>query len=164
MNVMNFHRCVRFLLRAAIVALLVLGGFASNPFNASALAAGCDSVTDIEGAYSCTGGCAVTDGRSFFSVCGETDTVRHYPAGSAEFYEVTIEGKGGFFEVEIGPLVGTILRTSTSYVSDGIYPVLEDYVFDTDSSCRATGFTKIVRNPTKENFKSCVVHCPKNAP
>ena len=73
------------------------------------------------------------------------------------FYQVDIKGTDNFSEVEIGPLVGLTLRTATSDVSDHIFPVLEEYIFDTDESCQATGFTKIARNPTEENFKSCLI-------
>ena len=41
---------------------------------------------------------------------------------------------------------------------------LEEYVFEAGPACKALGFTKIVRNPTAEFFKSCVIHCEKSTP
>ena len=149
----------------------------------------CDYVEDIEGEYLCEGQCVLKEESvlKFLGVSGETDTVEFlnlYPRGvdtyggyyqddpsdyenMGEFYKVTIEaypeGEPEFHEVEIGPFNGTTLQTATTEVSDSLFPVVELYSFDAYSSqgCQAQGFTKIVSNPTEENFKSCVIQCDK---
>ncbi len=121
----------------------------------------CDTVTDVEGVYDCTGECVVT-GR-IVEVSGETDTVKRFPGAKAEIYQITITGGAGFHEIEIGALAGLTLRTATAQVSDGNYPVLEEYVFDpAGPTCEARRYTKIVRNPTPGDFKACAILCVKS--
>ena len=162
MNIVSRYEFSRLLLLTLLVAVLVLVGFGSRELNANA--AVCNTVTNINGEYQCSGKCVVTgdDGRELISVSGETDTVNYFEPMSEEFYQVEIVGDENFHEIEIGPLVGRTLWTATAEVSDNQFPVLEEYVFDTDQACQASGFTKIVRNPSKENFKSCVVYCEKS--
>ncbi len=149
----------------------------------------CNYVEDIEGEYQCEGQCVLKEGDElkFLGVSGETDTIEflrldhkgvdpyggYYPddpyayENMADFYKVTIEahpeGQPDFYEVEIGPLTGTTLQTATTEVSNSLFPVVEVYSFDAASydGCQAQGFTKIVSNPTEENFKSCVIQCAK---
>lgn len=127
----------------------------------------CINVTDIEGEYSCQGECIVTasDGqKTLVKVTGETDRIisLQEKAGSNNgLYEVYITGKDNFKELEIGALTERTLRTATADVSDGQYPVLEEYVFETDPFCKAIAYTKIVRNPTQKNFKTCAIFCRK---
>lgn len=124
----------------------------------------CSAVNAIEGTYQCTGECVVTDAsgnRSLVAVSEETDIIKRYTGSKAGLYEVHITGADNFKELEIGALTGLEMRTATAQVSDGIYPVLEEYIFTTDESCQAKGFTKIVRNPGRENFKACSILCEK---
>ncbi|MDG1334154.1 MAG: hypothetical protein P8P74_17610 [Crocinitomicaceae bacterium] len=118
---------------------------------------------DIEGEYECSGECIITkDGeRSVITVSSETDVVESYPEAKEPLYQVKISGADNFHELEIGALSGAELHTATAEVSDSTYPVLEKYIFDTDDSGNVIGFTKIVRNPTNENFKSCVIYGKK---
>ena len=164
MNIVSRYEFSRLLLLTLLVAVLVLGGFGSRDLNANA--AVCDTVTNINGEYQCSGKCVVTTvdyGRELISVSGETDTVDYFDPTNEDFYQIEIVGDGGAFrETEIGPLVGRNLWTATAEVSDNQFPVLEEYLFDTDQACQAEGFTKIVRNPSKENFKSCLVYCEKS--
>ncbi|MGK7924631.1 MAG: hypothetical protein AB4290_05140 [Spirulina sp.] len=101
----------------------------------------------------------------------ETDTIEVFtinsPEGcvdeSAGIYKVEISAptdNGEFTETEIGPLVGCTLYTATESVSDNQFPVLEDYIFQ-DSSGPANGFTKVVRNPSRSDFKTCTVDCTR---
>ncbi len=157
----SFYQCLRLLFLATLVAILVLGGFQTRGLNASADNVCIDGIK-INGDYECNGGCVLktaTGDLEFKEVSDEIDIVRNFEE-QENFYEVVILGKNGFFEVEIGPLVGHTLRTSTAMVSDNIFPVLEDYVFETDG-CDAKSFKKSVRNPSQENFKSCMVSCEK---
>ncbi|MFK7784333.1 MAG: hypothetical protein AB8B56_04405 [Crocinitomicaceae bacterium] len=121
------------------------------------------NLTDIEGEYECSGECVVTkDGaRSVVIVSSETDMIEQYSDSSAHIYQVKIEGADNFRELEIGTLSGNELYTATAEVSDSTYPVLEKYIFDTDENGKVTGFTKIVRNPDHENFKSCIIYGKK---
>ena len=152
--------------KLSILAVLVLTVFGTNELNARDVTSACGSVTNITGKYQCSGKCIVTtDGkRELITVSGETDTVSHFAQPSDQksnfFYQVDINN-GTFHEVELGSLVGTVLRTATAEVSDNKFPVLEEYLFQTDMACHARGYTKIVRNPSKEHFKSCVVQCMK---
>jgi hypothetical protein len=125
----------------------------------------CPQTTDLPGTYICSGECVVTTNgtRSVQKVTGETDVISRYPGATSEMYQVLITGAGGFHELEIGPLSQNELRTATADVSDGQYPVLEEYVFAMDGQCRATGFTKLVRNPTKSAFKACRITCTKSS-
>jgi len=125
----------------------------------------CPQTTELPGTYVCSGECVVTtDGTpSVRQVTGETNVISRYPGASSEIYQVVIDGGGGFHELEIGPLSKNELRTATAKVSDGLYPVLEEYVFTEDGQCRATGFTKLVRNPTEDAFKACRITCSKSS-
>ncbi len=126
----------------------------------------CDEVTAIEGKYNCSGECIIFNAkgeRVTLTVSGEEDVIEKYPGAKEALYKVDISGDGGnFSELEIGVLSGLVLRTATAEVSDSTYPVLEEYLFDTDSDCNATGFTKVVRNPDNMNFKACVIYCKKS--
>lgn len=125
----------------------------------------CTSVTQPEGTYSCAGECVITDAKgnqSLIQVSGETDRIQRYPGSQHGIYQVDIEGGGGFKETEIGPLNLQTLYTATSHVSDGQYPVLENYIFQADKQCHAQKFTKVVRNPTSGQFKACVLQCEKH--
>jgi len=150
-----------------LLSLLVLALLAAPAYAQSRDAAGeaaCHDVTDIEGTYDCSGECAVTaaDGtRSVSPVQGEVDEIKRFPGATTGLYQVDITGAGGFHEVEIGALSERTLRTATVQVSDQTYPVLEEYVFDTDASCRSVGYTKIVRNPVPYQFKACNIQCTK---
>jgi hypothetical protein len=152
--------------RLPFLTVLMLTVFGSDELNAREAASACDTVTKITGEYQCSGKCIITtDGkRELITVSGETDTVKHFAQPSEQqsvlFYQVDIKN-GDFHEIELGSLVGPILRTATAEVSDNEFPVLEEYLFQTDSACHAQGYTKIVSNPSKENFKSCVVYCKK---
>lgn len=126
----------------------------------------CNEVNNIEGKYNCSGECIIFkkgEGRTVQTVTGEEDVISKYPGAKEALYQVDISGNGGkFSELEIGVLSGLVLRTATAEVSDTTYPVLEEYIFDTDDACNAIGFTKVVRNPMNETFKACVIYCNKN--
>ena len=134
---------------------------------APAQTAECDTVTDIEGEWTCTGECVVTDpktgARSVITIPGgETDTISKYQGAENALYQVEIHGGDPaqpFHEIEIGALTERTLRTATAEVSDNVFPVLEEYVFETDDACRAVSFTKIVRGLDRANFKACAVDC-----
>ncbi len=165
MNIVNRYKFFRALFMSLLVAVLVLGGFGNGDLKANAYE--CNAVENITGDYQCSGQCVITgdSGRELISVSGETDTINFFSSMSEYFYQVDIVGgtiEEPFFETEIGPLIGTTLWTATAEVNDGEYPVLEEYLFDTDGSCNATGFTKIVRNPSEEHFKTCFVYCDIN--
>lgn len=57
--------------------------------------------------------------------------------------------------------MGNVMNTATVEVSDQRYPVIEEYTFQTQRACIATGFTKVVRGLLPGSFKSCVLHCAK---
>lgn len=144
-----------------LLPVLLLAGCAT----ASAATQACPQTMDLPGTYKCSGECVVTtDGvRAVQPVTGETDVISRYPGARSEMYQVAITGSGGFSELEIGPLSQNELRAATAKVSDNLYPVLEEYVFTMDGRCRATGFTKLVRNPTFSDFKACRVTCAKSS-
>ena len=126
----------------------------------------CDTVTNIDGEYSCRGECVVTDPdgtKKVVEVTGEKDTIKRFEGAKDEIYQVDITGDNDFRETEIGVLVGRTLRTATARVSDTHFPVLEEDVFEVGPSCEAVGYTKVVRNPTSANFKACIIHCQKNS-
>jgi len=149
-----------------LLSTLMLGGCQSRSAETGTSATACETVTDIEGQYSCTGECIAPDtngDRRVQSVSGETDIIQRYPGASDALYQVNITNDD-FYELEIGAFAGNTLHTATADVKGGEYPVLEEYIFGADSSCTATGFTKIVRNPSHESFKSCIIHCTKLTP
>lgn len=113
----------------ALGSLLVLAGCRQEHVIADARAPRCAAITDISGAYRCSGECIVTEDaqRKVLPVPEETDTVQRYPGASAELYQVEI-APPGFSELEIGALVGDTLRTATAAVTGDQYPVLEKYV------------------------------------
>lgn len=173
MNIGNLYQCLRVFFLAVLVAVLTFGDFGVSQFNTSAQAYSiCYSdEVDITGDYACTPKCIIReDGNLNYqgNLGGEIDTVEHYPEADTSFYKVTIKSNDGTFEeTEIGPRVHSQLWTATSDVSDGNYPVLEDYFFYCNSSpynrtLSVRNFTKIVRNPSQGNFKSCIVDCVKN--
>ena len=116
----------------------------------------------IVGTYVGNGECVQADSTGALSIgtFTENDEITIYPGTENGFYEVQISS-GPFYETEIGVLTGNVLRTATWDVMDNNFPVLEEYIFIMDENGTATGYTKIVRNPTKENFKSCVVNGEK---
>jgi len=116
----------------------------------------------IVGEYIGKGECvqADTTGNLGTGTFTEHDKISIYPGTGEGIYEVRITADP-FYETEIGVLSGNVLRTATWDVIDNNYPVLEEYVFDFDEKGNATGYIKTVRNPTKENFKVCVVYGEK---
>lgn len=137
---------------AALLAALALAGCGPEP---------CATVTDIEGVYACTGECLVTeDGERSLARVAETDSVAALPGATEALYEVHVRSTG-FWEVEIGALVGTTLRTATAAVSDATYPVVETYEFEAGAGCRAEGFTKVVRGLDPPHFKACAIRCQR---
>ena len=155
--------------RWTLLLLIVLapGGCQGRDSDARAEASVCTAATAIEGEYTCSGECVVkgADGsRTLVPVSGETDTIQRFPAAREGLYQISVAGSNNFHELEIGPLVGCTLRTATADVSDAQYPVLEEYVFETGPDGRARGFTKIVRNPSAEHFKTCAIRCEKSRP
>ena len=189
-----FQSFIRLVGLSFLITVLVIGGFQTSELSAYALgysgSSDCNylNIDDVEGKYECEGQCIVkgTSGLEFLGVSGEIDTIEFLSIGNenvdpyryynsqynpygyeniGDFYQVTIEGKDNFSEVEIGPLVGTTMQTATTEVSDNKFPVVEKYFFDASryEGCEVKGFTKIVSNPTEENFKSCVVQCQKTS-
>ncbi len=144
-----------------LLSLIGCSGGASIPAVESV--ASCSQAEGLPGTYSCSGECVVTESgeKKLTQVGGETDTISLFAGSAGGLFQVDITGSGGFSEVEIGALAGMVLRTATSQVSDDSYPVLEEYVFDVDSACQATGYTKLVRNPTPAEFKACRILCRK---
>ena len=144
-----------------ITAIILLGCESTEADHTHATS--CDKVVDIEGKYTGSGECVITDKdgkRTVSPVPSETDVIERYKDATQPLYQVKITG-GSFHELEIGPLSGRVLYTATAEVSDSTYPVLEQYIFDVDESCKAVGFTKVVRNPDPKSFKACVVYCKK---
>ncbi|NJN46179.1 MAG: hypothetical protein HC808_06540 [Candidatus Competibacteraceae bacterium] len=124
----------------------------------------CLTVTSVDGEYHCTGECVVRSsagGNELVEVTGEVDVIQKIEGAKTGLYQSEISGSNDFHELEIGALTGMTLRTATAKVSDDKFPVLEEYVFEHDTSCAATGYTKIVRNPSQQNFKACNIRCEK---
>jgi len=124
----------------------------------------CFDVEHIEGVYHCAGECVqrADDGSTrLVEIRGEVDEISYIKGAKTGLYQSIISGAGGFSELEIGALSGRVMRTATARVSDGHFPVLEEYLFEHDASCAATSYTKIVRNPTREQFKACNIRCAK---
>ncbi|MEA1675979.1 hypothetical protein [Nitrospirillum sp. BR 11163] len=141
---------------------VMVAALLTAPLPVAARAADCPQPLQIVGLYQCTGECVVTAGdgtQSVTEVAGETNTIQPYPGSKHGLYRISIQA-AGFTETEVGPLHGQTLYTATSQVSDGHYPVLEDYLFDV-KVCRVHGYTKIVRNPSQATYKSCAVQCVK---
>lgn len=157
MKTVNHRRCQ---ILPLLAALVLVGSGAP----AAAEASECEAVTHIEGEYRCGGECIMTEPggkRKVVEVSGETDRIERYPKTREPFYQVHITGAQGFRELEIGVFDGHVLWTATAEVSDGQYPVLEDFHFEAGRDCRAQGYHKIVRNPSPAIFKSCLVRCKK---
>ena len=163
MNEMKRHQLSNLLFTVILVIGLVFG----KPLVAKATTSGC-SEGKITGAYECSVSCIARDDndglKGFtdpFIDSGEIDTIETFVLGeiaeSDEMYKVEIVN-GGFTETEIGPLVGCTLYTATESVSDNQFPVLEEYIFD-ESSGSVNSFTKVVRNPSRGDFKTCKVQC-----
>lgn len=124
----------------------------------------CSTIKHIEGIYQCSGECVIDDStgnKTLITVASEQDTINLWPGSKHGIYQIDIKGGNGFREYEIGALVGNKMQTATANVTDGNYPVLEQYTFKGDSKCNAKEFTKTVLNPTQKNFKACVVICKK---
>lgn len=124
----------------------------------------CAVIKNIEGAYQCSGECITTNSsaqKTLIKVSDEVDTISAWPGSKFGLYQIDIKGSDGFRELEIGSLVGNKMNTATANVTDGLYPVLEEYTFTGDSKCNAKKFTKTVLNPTPGNFKACTVICKK---
>lgn len=152
----------------AVAVLLSLSmqrpGFASET-QASSTATSCPGVQHVEGSYQCRGECAVQVANStklkVVQVEGERDRIQRLPGATAQMLQVEIHGNDGFYELEVGPLVGNTLSTATVEVSDQQYPVIEEYVFQTQNSCFVSSFTKTVRGLTPGKFKSCILQCAR---
>lgn len=126
----------------------------------------CTTVHEVQGHYSCHGECVVREASGTLvvqPVTGERDAITPFPGATTQpIFQNHITSTGSSFEeLEIGTLVGLTMRTATAQVNQGGYPVLEEYVFDVGPSCEAVGFTKVVRNPTHDNFKACSIECRK---
>ena len=124
----------------------------------------CASVVGIEGVYHCAGECVLRaegEATKLVEITGEVDRISRIEGARTELYQSRITGAGGFSETEIGALKGRVMRTATAQVSDGHFPVLEEYLFEHDENCAATAYTKIVRNPTQDQFKACNIRCEK---
>lgn len=124
----------------------------------------CTAIEKIEGTYQCRGECVISDGsgsKSLISVSGEEDTISLWHGSKHGIYQIDIKGGNGFREYEIGSLVGNKMNTATANVTDGQYPVLEQYTFAGNSKCKAKKFTKTVLNPNPKNFKACTIICKK---
>jgi hypothetical protein len=164
----NSRKSIYSVLKCSLLLLpvaLLLGGCQTKDTNTNSQNSICETVTNIEGTYTCTGECIVIgkDGiKTVIKVSGETDKVHRFSGANTGLYQIDISGSNDFHEIEIGALTGRTLRTATAEVSDTLYPVLEEYVFDTDESCNAVGYTKIVRNPDPELFKACYILCRKS--
>ncbi|MEE4377730.1 MAG: hypothetical protein V2J55_09500 [Candidatus Competibacteraceae bacterium] len=146
----------------------VLCGFAvlilASVSQLGATESGCLTVSGVAGEYHCAGECVVRTsdgGTELIPVTGEVDVIQKIEGAKTELYRSEISGSNDFHEVEIGALTGKTLRTATAKVSDNQFPVLEEYVFEHDASCAATAYTKIVRNPSQQDFKACNIHCEK---
>ena len=140
---------------------LVLASCESVPSSGS-----CSSVREVEGIYSCVGECVMREASGDLvvqSVTGERDAITPFPGATSQpiFQNHITSTESSFEELEIGTLVGLTMRTATAEVNQGGYPVLEEYVFEAGPSCEAVGFTKVVRNPTHNNFKACSIQCNK---
>lgn len=162
----HYHQSVKLLLATLLWVVLMGTGLGNAKFTSNAEASTLDMVTNINGEYHCFGECVgkACDGWELNPVVGEKDTITYFPTEAENsFYQVDIESRDGtFHEIEIGSFIGSTLRTATAQVSDDKFPVLEEYLFDNiDVAGHALGFTKIVRNPSKDNFKSCILHCEK---
>ncbi|NET60100.1 MAG: hypothetical protein F6K47_29330 [Symploca sp. SIO2E6] len=160
MNKMRRYQLSNLLLTVMLAIGLVFG---RNPV---ASAEGCSTANMITGSYDCDVACIareVNDGRKGFIAHGETDTITHFTLGDVtekdEFYKVEIKS-GDFHEVEIGPRLGCTLYTATESVSDNQFPVLEEYIFQEENG-KVCSFTKIVRNPSRADFKTCKVECTR---
>ena len=174
MNGIKQYRLANLLLIVVLIMGLIWGGFGSRNLAIAGTTLGCSNL-DIVGEYQCNVACVArdshdedhdghTDDLRGFTVSGEIDTIEAFELEQVEetdkFYRVSIKS-GDFTEFEMGPLVGCTLRTATESVSDDTFPVLEEYIFE-DGYGIANEFTKVVRNPSKENFKTCKVNCTKN--
>ncbi|NEQ69311.1 MAG: hypothetical protein F6K21_28240 [Symploca sp. SIO2D2] len=157
------RRCQLFNLLLSV--MLAIGLVFSR--NLDANAAEC-STLDIEGRYNCNVACIVrdvNDGLKGLTAEGEIDIITSFTKDGVtkedEFYKVEIEGDDGFHEEEIGPRLDCSLYTATESVSDNQFPVLEEYIFQENNGA-VSGFTKIVRNPSRADFKTCKVECIKD--
>ncbi len=150
---------MRLLCTVAVTGMSLVGCTPADSDSASAPSV-CPTVAEVAGVYECAGQCATwADSVSAGAIFREIDSIRAVPDATEPLFEIAVTGGGGFQEVEVGALVGTTLRTATAAVSDSTYPVIEEYVFETDSECRAAGFTKIVRGLAAGEFKACSVSC-----
>jgi len=152
------------LCQVAVAALLALAGTLPGESVAAEQQKHCISVEHIEGVYHCAGECVLRaddGGTRLVEISDEVDEISRIEGAKAGLYQSSITGAAGFSELEIGALHGKVMRTATARVSDGHFTVLEEYVFEHDASCSATAYTKIVRNPTKAQFKACNIRCEK---
>jgi hypothetical protein len=142
---------------AALVTIFLLANHAQAKES-------CTTVKEIEGTYQCGGECVISDAageKSLITVSGEVDKISRWNGSKHGIYQINITGGNDFREQEIGSLVGHQMQTATANVSDGQYPVLEQYTFRSNASCQAREFTKTVLNPSKDNFKACTIICTK---
>lgn len=155
-------RCLKFSFSFALVCALAL----VSPLEAAASEKRkrCAGVESVEGVYHCAGECVLRaddGGTKLVEISGEVDEISRIDGAKTGLYQSKITGAGGFSETEIGALKGKVMRTATAHVSDGHFPVLEEYLFEHDKNCAATAYTKIVRNPTQDQFKACNIRCEK---
>ncbi|MEM9540551.1 MAG: hypothetical protein AAGA60_13745 [Cyanobacteria bacterium P01_E01_bin.42] len=156
----------RYFLSNLLLVLVLAVGFLFGTNSPANAAPKCGDL-DITGKYTCNVACIlrdVNDGLTGFTdlSSSETDTIEALTIEdsvdeSAGMYKVEIVS-GDFSETEIGPLVNCTLYTATEYVSDNQFPVLEEYIFQNRRGL-ASGFTKVVRNPNRADFKTCKVEC-----
>ena len=174
MNGIRQYRLSRLLLLIVLVIGLTWGGFGINNLAFAEADLGCSNL-DIVGDYDCNVACVARDVDDmnenqitdelvgFKPTEDETDSITAFQLDQVgetdNIYQVNISS-GDFQEVEIGPFVGCTLYTATESVTDGRFPVLEEYIFQ-EGSGMADEFTKIVRNPSQESFKTCKVSCTR---
>ena len=160
---------MRFSLLASCLGAFLLTGCQTDAADDTAAAppssTACATVADVEGVYACTGQCVVTEAAGTKNVItiNVTDSLSVYPGSDpgSGLYSIAVSA-GDFRETEIGALVGLTMRTATSEVSDNNFPVLEELLFETSPTCAAERYTKVVRNPTQDQFKACSLVCTKS--
>jgi hypothetical protein len=152
----------RTFLVTALLPLLLAGCAPSSAAPLSSPSPRCTEARDLAAVYTCAGECiaAGNGAQKVVTVSGEKSTISVYPGTTAGLFQVAVVS-GSKTETEIGGLAGMVLHTATSAVSDNKFPVLEEYFFDVDAQCQATGFTKLVRNPNPVDFLACNIRCKK---
>lgn len=146
----------------AIQPQTILAAVASIAVAGMIFGSGSNEPLDVVGVYACHGACSDRNGVVTL-VDEEIDTLSAINS-TLGLYRVGITG-ADFSETEIGVLKLNVLRTATANVSNGQYPVLEEYVFNQHSGM-ASSFTKIVRgipakNDSRSAFKACAIQCTR---